>query len=251
MSRLVYAVCSAVGFDALAFPSGSPGQLAELARLSAFPLILQHRQWSATTAALQNAELWDELLPSDVQRIRDAQNSLEDDILRGRSAQRALLERQVEVDEAELRRFLLVLNERRIELNGRIVTAVQQQLSHRASASETTASLSLIGSRGSTGSAGLLSTRLPTRSLPLPAARAHNASLHNNSVYGRYKTVAVVVAGASEAAAGGNAGEAEDEGRTLRTRFALSTSDSRPESSASLDSEDEPEQRERQQRPRW
>ena len=134
LSELVWSALSGVGFGAAAFPDARPSQLAELARIATFPLILQHRQWSAVVQRLQADGLWPHVLPFDVRMVEDAQGLLEERILDARREQRRLMEAQDEVDEAELHRFLHIVDDRRIELSGRILHAAQRQRAAAAAA---------------------------------------------------------------------------------------------------------------------
>ena len=225
VSELVWSVLSGVGFDAAAFPDARPSQLAELARIGAFPLILQHRQWTAVRLQLEDEGLWPSALPADVQAVEEAQRVLEERILDARAAQRRLLAVQEEVDEEELDRFLHVLNDRRIELDARTRShAAARQLQHSLAAAAFDATST-------------------------PHARSRAASLHATShvpsggalggggVYGHFKPVTVTAVGRG---VGGEGAAAE---RSSRSDSALS--------SRSGASEEEQKERLQRQQRRW
>ena len=249
ISRLLYLALSALGFDSSAFPSASPHQLADLAHISAFPFVLQQRQWSLATHRLQSDGLWGDLLPSDVARVEAAQDALELRLLACRRAQLRCLDAAQEAEEAGLQRFLQAVDERRVELDGRIARAASQQRQQAraaASAGEGVGRGLGGGGRSRTGSGGrgggvLMSPKraVTARSLPLPAAPVHSAALHNNSVYGRYKAVAVRVRGEAK-----EEGDGEQEMQLQRQGSKPSTGaqsvQSRPGTSSSLDSDLEP-----------
>ena len=173
LSRGLYSV-----LEAVSFPCSSSEQEARMAPVVSFPMELQHAAWSRVVRSLQSGGQWADLVAEDVQSLSERLHGLESALAAADLRHERLSDRQQREAEDELQHYLFLLNERRIEVNARVRAA------YRPSPA---ASLPSTSSTRSSSSHRALA--LAAASIPLaPLAHANN-----NSVYGRYKQMQLIV----------------------------------------------------------
>ena len=124
---------------------------------------------------LRASHHWDDVVDADLQRLRDRVQQLEAELEQCAHRQRGLHDRQQRDEHRDLNRHLVLLNERRIDLQARVRAAFRPA----ATAPSTAGSLS--------SSAASQRALVLAASTPLPAA----AHVNNNSIYGRYRQIDV------------------------------------------------------------
>ena len=202
--RVLYSVLDGVGFDS--FVGASAAQRGQLAWIAVFPFQCELRVWSELIDDMTSSGQWDELVEEDRERASSIRSALEAQLLAAEQYCDAMAREQLAADEQELAGYLAVLNEQRIDLTRRMLTTPQfahgsrpfshshsqpittpltgRSLSSHASKPSTTASPALQHPSGS----ALLSTMQRSA---ISVHHRHNQHRHNNSLYGRYKTVEV------------------------------------------------------------
>ena len=207
--RVVYSVLSGCGFDE--FVGATATQRGQLAWIAAFPFQCELRVWSELINDMAASGQWDELVDEDRERALSIRAALEAQMLAAQQYCDAMSREQLAADEQELAGYLAVLNEQRIELTRRMLTTPQFALSTRPfshSLSQSSAaphtSRSPLSSRLAPSKPVSGTVQQPSGSALLSAmqrggalsgyGRSHAAHRHNNSLYGRYRPVEVMVA---------------------------------------------------------